>query len=131
MDVHVFADLVIAANSAGDFFTGQSLGTFAGASGAVVVVGNTLRRVSGRELLWLILLISLLFSYLAADITGHPHSLADFGLVALNGCLLFCTALGINETVVSAKQEAAAAGKPKAQGGRTIRWFDTWVPPTR
>jgi hypothetical protein len=132
MEMHVLSGFLMAASSSGDsagnFFTGQSLGTFAGASFGVTIVGNTLRRVSGRELIWAILLISILFAYVAAEITGHPHSLVDLVLILLNGCLLFCTALGINETLVSAKQQADNTGKPKPQAARTIGWVGSWLP---
>jgi hypothetical protein len=119
---------LMATASATDFLTAKALGTFTGASLATVVVGNTFRYISRRDWPVIPLLLALVFSYVAAQEVGHPHGLGDWALILLNGCLLFCTALGANEVLVSAttggREGVKAHGKPAA---RSVRWNQSWL----
>lgn len=111
--------------AASDFFTGESLGTFAGASVATVVVGNTLRKVVKRDLVAIPLIVAIIFAFVAAETTGTIEDVGDVGLILLNGCLLFCTALGIQETLISvttSREEGVAV--PHA--ARRVGWLDPW-----
>ena len=108
-----------------EFLTLKALGTYGGASLATWAVGNTLRKVLSRDWAILPFLAALLFSYVAADITADPDSAAEYGLILLNACLLFCTAVGLNEVAVATADEQ---GGVKAHGTRSIRWLQTWYP---
>lgn len=95
-----------------DFFTLQSLGTFAGATGATVVISNSIQRVTNRNPAWLALLIAELICLMtvfwvhesAPDTTQIVHS--DYFVAVVNGFLVFCSAAG--STAVGA---AATGGR--------------------
>lgn len=114
-----------------DFFTPESLGTFAGASAAVFAIANAISYVVGRDWKVLPFLVSLGVSFaLAAG--GHALKGVDDWLVAFaNGCLLFCTAVGIQITalVTASGKEVSNrrkhAGRPRASGP----WLRSWMPP--
>lgn len=108
------------------FFTLQSIGTFATASTAVLVITNTFRRLApGIKVLWVAAVSSLLLSTTSAFIantfdhpTGRSIALGCF-LILLNGCLLFSTAAGLNEGV-------AAPGKGGGGALESLNTRPTW-----
>jgi len=82
----------------GDFFTTASLGTLAGATGAVYSICGTIQRVFNFNPRWLALLVSILISYLGAYLTqsmGDP--VTKYFVALVNGFLLFATATGTNQ----------------------------------
>lgn len=117
--------LTIAASET-DFFTAKALGSFTGASLATVVTGNTARVLAKRDLVVIPFALALLFSYVAAQIISDPRSLGDFLLVLLNGCLLFWTALGANQTLASVAKPQET-GVLQRQGRRDVGWLDPWL----
>jgi hypothetical protein len=118
------ADLTLLMATETDFLTSKALGTFAGATGATLIVTNTARKLFNRELRVLPFFVALVFSYVSAQIVGKPDTFGDYALVFLNGCLLFLTAIGANDVVASTAQE----GGINAQGSRQIRWLQSWYP---
>jgi uncharacterized membrane protein len=81
-------------------FTAQSLGTFAGASSAVMILTNVFARLVGRAPPAVIALaIAMLVAFLGAYGLGQLTGVVDIWLAVLNGCLLFSSAVGIQETV--------------------------------
>src|SRR5580704_13183461 len=84
------------------FFTGASLATLASALTAVVVVTNTFRRIFGRDWVLVPFVTSLIAALVAAASVGGINKPIDWLIVFLNGCLLFCTAFGINTIAVEA-----------------------------
>jgi hypothetical protein len=120
-------DLILPFAADTDFLSGKALGTFAGASAATVTLGNTARYLTKKDLRVVPFLIALVFSYVAAEITGDPNTVGEWALVGLNGCLLFCTAIGANQVLVSAMPQP---GGTQAQGSehREIRWLQSWYP---
>jgi hypothetical protein len=118
--------LVVAATESGDFFTKESLGSFTGAALATVVTGTIARVLTKRDLVLVPFLLAVLFAYVAAEITGNPRDVGDFLLIALNGCLLFWTALGANQTLASVAQ-TQPANKAERQRGYRPGWFDPWI----
>jgi hypothetical protein len=120
-------DLMLPLAAETDFLTSTALGTFTGASVATVVVGNTARYLTKRDLRVVPFVFALVFAYVAAQITGNPRTLSDVLLVLLNGCLLFCTAIGANQVLVSVASQPggiAPHGRPRS----AIRWLQSWYP---
>jgi hypothetical protein len=109
-----------------DFFTSQSLGTFAGASTATVVVSNTLRKLLRRNWILIPFLVALALSCVAAAVTKAFGSALDVVVVLINGCLLFCTALGLEETIVDVTTPRET-GAPKAQAAGPVPWLSSWI----
>lgn len=122
--------LADASSSSTNFFTGSSLGTFASASLAVVVVSNTFRRVFRRDWVVVPFIISIAVAYAAAATVRFSFANPlDVLLVLLNGCLLFCTAFGLNTVLVDTVQ---AAKNPREIGGERahrrdpVPWLSIW-----
>lgn len=84
----------------GDFFTTASLGTLAGATGAVYIICGTIQQVFNFNPKWLALLVSILISLLAAFVTqptgGEP---LKYFIALLNGFLIYATATGSNQVL--------------------------------
>ncbi len=124
-------DLIpFAADEPTDFLTVKALGTYTGASVATVISGNTARYLSKRDLRIVPFLLALVFSYVAAQITGDPDKIEDYLLILLNGCLLFCTAIGANQVLVSVADQGGGDGGVRAFGSSTreIKWLQSWYP---
>ena len=117
-------DLLAAASS--DFFTGDSLLTFGGASTATVVVGNTLRKLFKRDLVVIPFLVALVLAIAAAGAGDRLSSITDWIIALVNGCLLFCTALGLQETLVSVTTPTPT-GEGQAQAKRPVQWLMPWI----
>lgn len=113
-------------NAAQEFFTWTSLGTLAGASAAVVVVTNTVRKVIGLATPLIPFIVSLLITIGGAYQAGAMHGAGAWGIAFLNACLLFCTATGAQEVVV----EAVTPREPeeaKVHARRRIKWLSSWI----
>jgi hypothetical protein len=113
------------AEAAQTLFTLQSFATLGGATLGVVVVTNTFRKLTGRHSPWVPFTASVAISILGAHLAG---SLSGVGwlLALLNACLLFCTALGLNETVVDIAN-TPPPGMVSPQGRKPIKWLSYWV----
>lgn len=106
-----------------DFFTLQSLGTFAGATGATVVISNSLQKVLNRNPAWLALavaqvvcLATVFFTHQSApDPQQVVH--ADYFVALVNGFLVFCSAAGSTAVGAAAtgaeRQPAAPAARAR------------------
>lgn len=107
-----------------DFFTHASLATFGGATLAVVVVTNTMRKAFKITTPIVPLAIALVVAYVVAGVTGALHQALDFLIVFLNGCLLFCTATGAQETVV-AGASGDVTGQARSQSA--VPFVSSWL----
>jgi hypothetical protein len=116
-------DLLAAANS--DFFTAESLLTFGGASTATVIVGNTIRKVFKQDAVWIPFVVALLLAIAAAGAGGQLSKASGWLITVVNGCLLFCTASGIQETLVTAAT-ATETGGGQQQSKRPVKWLMPW-----
>jgi len=110
-----------------EYFTWTSLGMLTTASGAVIVVTNTLRNALGLDRPWIPLVIALTLSFGFAWHGNQLNDLASALLAALNACLLFCTATGANETIVR-NRESASSGIAKPQVRKNVAWWGSWLP---
>jgi hypothetical protein len=117
--------LVIATSE--EFLTIKALGTFTGASTGTIVVSNTLRYVLRKDVVWLPVVIAICFAALQSSIVGAEWASPDtYLLIALNGMLLFCTALGANQTL-AAVVHPEDSSRVKAQGGERLSWLTAWL----
>jgi hypothetical protein len=107
------------------FFTIQSVGTLAGASAAVVFVSNTYRILTKSNSVVPPFIISIIVSFVGAYESGAWFGITEMFLVILNGCLLFCSALGVQETTVNLANRPPP-GTVQAQGKQSIKWFSSW-----
>jgi len=109
----------------GDFFTTASLGTLAGATGAVYVICGTLQKVFDFNPKWLALLVSVIISYVGAYLTQSMNDpVTKYFVALLNGFLIYATATGTNQIT------GTASGKDAQQAGfrqhlKTRRNFST------
>lgn len=109
-------------------FSNESFATVAGASGIVFIVANTIQAVFNFNPRWLALAISelvALYGVHAAQVTPVP---SDYVLALLNGCLIYCTAVGGTSIVGSAKARGRSKAPPQTgqQERRrdfTTKWF--------
>lgn len=112
--------------AATEFFTRESVLTFAGASGATLILTNTVRKLFRLETVWVPFAISLVLAFVIAGSTDALGGFLDVVLAILNGCLLFCTALGLQEGVV-ASATAKEEERPTRQAKRPVPWLSSWV----
>jgi len=115
-----------------DFFTLQSLGTFAGATGATALIANGIQHAFKVNPAWLALAVAeviclgtVVFSHLDAG-PGAQVLYSAYFVAFLNGFLVFCsaaglTSLGAEATGATSQQSApppprAAATKKKIMG---------------
>jgi hypothetical protein len=111
-----------------DFFTWGALGTLAAASGAVVVVSNTVRRFTRLTGPVVPFVVSLLITFGGG---ARSHALGDWDwsdwvITFLNSCLLFCTATGAQETVVAGAQ-GQAPSPLQPHGAKPTPFWSSWV----
>lgn len=82
-----------------ELYTIAILGTYAGSSGAVLILYNTFRTLLKKESLWVAFLISLVVSFVVAISTNALTNIAEYFLAFLNACLLFSSATGVQEII--------------------------------
>lgn len=115
-------------DQAREFFTVSSIATLAGASAAVVVVTNTLRKLFGVHPLKTCAAVSLVVVFTGAYAAGALLSVLGFVLAFVNACLLFCTVIGMQEFVAGAgKRRVARPTRP--HGSAPVRFFASWLHP--
>jgi hypothetical protein len=108
-----------------DFFTANSVVTFAGATAIISVLGNTIRLLTKRNPLIVIFLVSLGVAFLGAY-AGHTlTNIVNVILTVVNGCLLFCTTAGAQETAVVLK-ERAEQGDTKPHAAKPVKLLSSW-----
>jgi len=109
-----------------DFFTNQSFLSLASASGIVFVVSNAIQGAFNFNPRWLALVLAEAVAIYGAHLSQNVRVPSDYFLAALNGCLIYCTAVGGTQIV----SKAAVAGKPKGQlgddGRARRRMFTNW-----
>jgi hypothetical protein len=102
-----------------DFFTLQSLGTFAGASGATLLIANAIQYVFNFNPRWLALAVAEFISLgvvAVGQIDGVSAVAATpFFVAFVNGFLVFCSAAGL--TAMGAGSRGRTRG---ARGAETM-----------
>jgi hypothetical protein len=113
-------------NAVQEFFTWNSLGTIAGASAAVCIVTNTIRKLFSWSSPIVPFGVALIITVVGSWQIGTLQKIGDYGLAFLNSCLLFCTATGAQESAVEALKPQKEAG-PTRHGFRSLKWFSSWL----
>jgi len=108
------------------FFTLASFGTFAGASTIVMVLSNTVRKLLKIDSPWPAFIASLLAASVGAYSAGAWKTPTAILLIVLNACLLFCSALGIQQTAIGLTTNPATGGVTKRRGRAPVRWLSPW-----
>jgi hypothetical protein len=112
-------------NTVQNFFTIQSFATFGGASLIVFVLTNTYRRLTNHDTPWVAFIAAEIVAFVGA---AQSHSLGDwfqYFVSFLNGCLLFCSAVGINQTATAATTPRSPSDI-KQQGAKPVKWLSSW-----
>lgn len=112
----------------GDFFTTGSLGTLAGATGAVYIICGTLQKVFNFNPKWLALLVSVIISYVGAYLTQSMNdAVTKYFVALLNGFLIYATATGTNQitgtTPIKDSQQAGFRLQLKHRRNFSTRWW--------
>ncbi|KIO77725.1 hypothetical protein TH53_07235 [Pedobacter lusitanus] len=109
----------------GDFFTTASLGTLAGATGAVYIICSTIQKVFNFNPKWLALLVSVLISFAAALFTQPiENDISRYFIALLNGFLIYATATGTNQ-VFGTKPDTQTTTAAFRQTIKSKRRFST------
>lgn len=112
------------ANLPQDFYTWQSLATLAVASGAVVIVSNTVRTLGNLDSPWVPFTVSAALTLVGAGSAHQLGTAPDWIIAVLNSCLLFCAATGANQTLIASKP---AALEQRSYGRNHVGWFTPWL----
>jgi hypothetical protein len=78
------------------------------------------------DTLWVPFAVSVLIAGGLSYIAGELLSVSGVALALLNACLLFCTALGLNDTAVEQVQQANN-NQVQPHGKRDAMIFQTWL----
>ncbi len=97
----------------------QSIVTLGGASVGVMAVANTFYYATGFPGRW----SGLIISFAVVFLTNPPSGGLGLLLDVINGCVLFCTSLGISNTVLGGRAGSQGFKSTKAKG-RT--WNHDW-----
>jgi hypothetical protein len=104
-----------------DFFTKASFATLAGSVAAVLIIINTIHHVFNWGPRWFGLLVSLLIALVAfqtARSLGDATKTSRLGrlvyvIVFLNGCLIYSSAFGVQNSVIAKPDAVVTAQTPK------------------
>jgi len=116
-----------------DFFTLQTLATFAGATGATTIIANGIQRAFNFNPRWLALAISQLicvgmvvFTHLQAP-QGVSIPPSDYFIAVINGFLVFATAAGTT-SIGAATHSTTGEGSRGSRKAAPIkrRFFTPW-----
>lgn len=112
-----------------DYFTLASLGTLGGASIAVVIVTNTVRKLLGWDSMWVGFILSAAIVFFASYKAGSLASLGQGVIAFFNSCLLFCTAFGITGSgaVLAGARRAATAVATEKTARKGLPWLVSWL----
>jgi hypothetical protein len=108
------------------FFTLDSLATLAGATGATLVVTNTVKQAFGFAQRWFGLLVAQVIC-IGLAIYAHKTG-SDYVIAMLNGCLVYLGAAGASDAAGPGQKRGATSRGGNAEAYRTSwrNFFGTW-----
>jgi hypothetical protein len=109
-----------------NFFTMESFATFGGASLAVLILTNTVRRLTKFNHPLVAFVFSQFVAFFGASGSNSLGTASHYFITFLNGCLLFCSAAGINETASKIAEPAPPPGSVKPHGAQPAKWLSSW-----
>jgi hypothetical protein len=107
-----------------DYISAQSIATLGGASVAVLAVANTLHyllKVPGR---WSASIMSLALAF-GTQISFSQSGWFDYLIAFINSCVLFCTSLGLSDTVLKTRDKSQ--GLVEAKNKKKKTWNHDWL----
>jgi hypothetical protein len=111
-----------------EFFTLQALATFGGITFAVTVITNTLRSLTNRDPKFVAFIVSLALCFAIAWSTLKQP--LDYLIAFLNGCLIYCTSMGLNNqvniTTTTPTKPETRGRKPSHLLKRINEFFKPW-----
>ncbi|HMP31318.1 MAG TPA: hypothetical protein PKD85_17060, partial [Saprospiraceae bacterium] len=118
-----------------EFMTSQSLATTGSAILAVVVISNTVSHVSGWQSRWFSLFLSIVVSFTIYKLgikEDQNSVLIDLLLIIINGCLIYTSAFGLQNNVISQVPAKGPTGgntpslmTPSSEAKR-VTFFSKW-----
>ena len=105
------------------FFTVQSFSTVAGASAMVFFVSNALQKAFNFNPRWLAFVVAEVVVLVGTYVSHSAQVPSDYLLAVLNGCVVYCAAVG-GATVTGAVREQGAPRGAVADPRR--RFTDPW-----
>jgi hypothetical protein len=110
-----------------DFFTNKSFLSLAGCAGIVFVVCNALQGALNFNPRWLALALAELVAIYGAHLANTPRVPSDYFIAALNGCLIYCTAVGGTAALAAAKDAGAPKGLAPSFPNSKRGFFSPWL----
>lgn len=101
-------------------FTAVNIGSVTIATSAIIVVTNTLYTLFKLPQKWTAFAMAMIIAYLNVIFSQGPQWY-DWLLAFVNACLLFCSALGLNEIVV--KSGKAQTKEIEVERKFFLSWF--------
>jgi hypothetical protein len=115
-------------NGSNEFFTLQALATFGGITFAVTVIVNTFRSLANRDPKFVAIIVALALCFAVAW-SGLRQPL-DYLIALLNGCLIYCTSMGLNSQVgaftTTPSNPPTRGGELKQLAGLVNHFFRPW-----
>jgi hypothetical protein len=110
-----------------NFLSLEALGTFAGASGVVLLISNTYRVFFKKNSPWPCFIIAMGIS-VACSAAAHKLSWDPLQLllVFINGCLLFYNSAGIQAWTANVTTPAPVGGN-KPNSKTPVKFFSRWL----
>jgi hypothetical protein len=109
-----------------DFFSADTLGTVAGSTAIILVITNTIRRVTQTRTPLIPLAISMIVGFAGAALAHKLGEWPEWVLAFFNSCLLFCTATGAQETIDTGARPQVGGGS-ELQKSTPVRFFSSWL----
>jgi hypothetical protein len=103
-----------------DLFTATNIASVGMATAAVTVVANALYKLAKLPQRWTAFAAALAIAYMVV-VMSHTPQWYDWVMAFFNACLLYCSALGVNE-LGTAATSPAGAGFATTEGFFT-RWL--------
>jgi uncharacterized membrane protein YjjP (DUF1212 family) len=101
-------------------FTATNIASVGLATGAVTVASNALYKLARLQQRWTAFIASMVIAYTVVYISSAPQWF-DWVLAFFNACLLYCSALGVNEI-------GATATEKRGSGfATTENFFNSWL----
>lgn len=105
-----------------DFFTLQSLGTFAGATSATLCGASAIQYAFNINPRWLALALAEVTCVglvaVAQIDSGAPFTLTPYFVAPFNGFLVFCSAAGLTAVGADARDRASGSGSKRTRTRR-------------
>jgi hypothetical protein len=116
----------MSSNIPDSFFTMQSFVSLTGASAIVFIVANALQSALNFNPRWLALALSELVALYGTYASGNIHVPTDYVLALLNGCLIYCTAVGGTSIAGAVREKGTPKGLAPATGNQRRGFSTAW-----